>query len=157
MCQLPSVTLDSAAESSCRDAALVYSAEGNLAHDIPTTFACYTASALQGGQFSNIALGNHGVGAVDAFISDEGPFNQAVGHRRWKIYPRLQSIATGDVGASGSCPGCKANAIAVTCSGCIGSSRPTTPDDLVLWPSAVSLFFNCNCSTLTLMPRATSL
>lgn len=139
MCQLPSVTLNGPAESACRDAALVYSAQGGLSHNIPNTWACYSANALTGGQISNIALGNHGVGAVDAFINDNGGGNQAVGHRRWKLSPILQTIATGDVGASGGCPGCKANAIAVLCNGCLSNSnRAMTPGNIVLWPSAVS-------------------
>lgn len=133
------MTLNTQAASKCHDAALVYSAQGQLKHDIPNNFACRTEDANTAGGFSNIALGSHGVGAVDAFINDNGGGNTAVGHRRWKLSPMLQQIATGDVGKAVACPGCKANAIAVTCPGCLGN-RATTPGSIVTWPSAVHSF-----------------
>lgn len=72
MAGLEEVSLLPSAELQCRSAALVYSAEGKLAHQIPQNWNCFKPIALQGGQQGNIAIGNYGVGAVDAFIDDGG-------------------------------------------------------------------------------------
>lgn len=157
MAQLPSVSYIASAEQQCREAALVYSAQNQLAHDIPESFSCYTETALLGGQTSNIALGTYGVGAVDGYISDDGVGNEQVGHRRWLLFPKLSNVATGDTGSTGtSGVGRRANAIAVLCNGCQGSTRAVTPDDIVLWPSAVGLGMIRNDELTSCPPRVTS-
>lgn len=68
-----------------------------------------------------------------------GGNNELVGHRRWFLFPSLSNVATGDTGRRAQCvgTGCRANAIAVLCNGCLGGERTDTPQDIVLWPSAV--------------------
>lgn len=108
----------------------MFSAEQRLTHNPGSSFACFTDIGKIGAQGSNIALGIHGIRAVDAYIDDDGPSNTAAGHRRWLLSPRLHRVAVGDVPATSSRPA--ANALFVL--GLTGS-RPRNPL-FIAWPSA---------------------
>ena len=62
------VVFDTTWNAQCQEAALMMIAEGNLSHSPPTGWACYSADGATAAGKSNLALGNHGPGAIDAYI-----------------------------------------------------------------------------------------
>lgn len=93
------IVLDPSLNPKCQDAALMMIAEGNLSHNPPTSWACYTADGAEAAAKSNISIGNAGPSAVMSQFRDEGSSNYYVGHRRWILYPRLVTIGTGSTTA----------------------------------------------------------
>jgi cysteine-rich secretory family protein len=93
------VTFDVNYSAKCQEAALMMIAEGSLSHSPPNTWACYSADGAQGAGNSNIALGQHGPAAIDLYISDTGTSNQAVGHRRWILFPPQLLMGSGSTTA----------------------------------------------------------
>jgi hypothetical protein len=129
---LPPVTLLAMPETGqVQAAALIMSANNNLSHFPPATWTCYTAAGATGAGSANIALGLHGVAAIDLYMDDFGTANTATGHRRWVLFPPRTAMATGDV-PGGNQPPRPANALYV-----LGPSgaRPATPNG-VAWPPA---------------------
>jgi uncharacterized protein YkwD len=104
-------------------AALMMSANNDLSHTPPMSWTCYTPDGAAGAGSSNIALGIAGPGAVRAYIQDSGTNNQAVGHRRWILYPRQTEMGTGST----------SNANALWVIGSFGT-RAASPA-FVAWPS----------------------
>jgi hypothetical protein len=97
-----------------------------LAHSPPGSWTCWTSAGSSASSNSNLAYGNAGPTAVNAYIKDYGALNYPVGHRRWILYPLRNTFGTGSVGETIS----KANALYVFTS---TVSRPATPDK-VAWP-----------------------
>lgn len=123
------ITLDSSWNGDCQDAALMMIAQGALNHFPDASWACYTAEGAAAAGKSNLALGAHGPGAIDGYIQDPPPGNEALGHRRWVFYPPQQTMGTGSTtGQNGFYFG--SNALWVL--GPFGS-RPATPE-WVAWP-----------------------
>ena len=110
-----------------QNAALMMSANDDLDHAPPATWACYTASGANGASHGNLSLGMTGFDAIDGYMDDFGAGNEATGHRRWLLYPPQANIATGDIPAGGQ-P--SANSLWVL--GPFGA-RPATPNG-VAWP-----------------------
>lgn len=106
------ITLDATKNAKDQQAALMSAANGQLDHTPPPDWIYYTADASEAAGKSNLALGNYGPGAVDAYMRDDGGNNIIVGHRRWLHYSRAQVMGTGDVPAEN--PYFSANAIWVT-------------------------------------------
>lgn len=101
MAGLPNVTWtsDASKASNAQAAALMMAANGKLSHDPPKdgSWKCDTASARAGAGSSNLAGGNDGPDAIDAYMRDNGGNNAPVGHRRWILYPPRLEMASGDV------------------------------------------------------------
>ncbi|MEI8310583.1 MAG: CAP domain-containing protein [Verrucomicrobiota bacterium] len=114
--------------SKCQEAALMFSANSALNHFPPSNWTYYTANGYEAAGNSNIALGNFGPGAVDAFIRDDGSNNTIVGHRRWLLYSLAQEMGTGDIPPNGSYN--SANAIWV-----IGNFKASATSGFVAWPN----------------------
>jgi len=76
-------------------AALIFGAQGQISHDPPSNWACYSAAGDEAAGSSNIALGASGTSAIDLYMRDPGSNNAAVGHRRWILYPQTQTFGTG--------------------------------------------------------------
>lgn len=112
----------------CQEAALMFSANSALSHTPPANWTYYTANGYEAAGSSNLALGNFGPGAVDAYIRDDGSNNVVVGHRRWLLYSRAQEMGTGDIPPNGS--NSSANAIWV-----IGNFKASAPPAFVAWPN----------------------
>ncbi|MBI2421876.1 MAG: CAP domain-containing protein [Candidatus Hydrogenedentes bacterium] len=91
------VQLDAALNALCLEAALMMSAAGGLSHSPPPSWACFSAGGANAAGKSNLALGNRGPSAIDAYMRDEGSNNGAVGHRRWILYPRQTVMGSGSV------------------------------------------------------------
>ncbi len=132
MAGLPSSTsFDAIFNAKSQEAALLMSANNSLSHTPPNTWHCYTANAATAAANANLALGNSGPVAIDAYIRDHGTGNAALGHRRWIFYPQTQMFGTGDVAASGT--NSSANALWVFDSH-YGGPRPVVRDSFVAWP-----------------------
>lgn len=117
-------------------AALMFSANEALSHQPPGNWLCWTQAGADGAGQSNIAVGYGsnaaaGVNAVALYMEDGGSFNQAVGHRRWILYPPQQVMGSGSIPWASSSGRWAANALYV-----FGSSgpRPATPEG-VAWPA----------------------
>lgn len=131
MCGLPAdITFDATKSAKCQEAALMMAANNSLDHFPPTNWLCYTANGAEAAGASNLALGNDGPAAVDAYMEDSGSNNAAVGHRRWIVYSRAQEMATGDIpfvnGSHNS-----SNALWV-----IGNFKSAPAAQFVAWPNS---------------------
>jgi len=117
--------------------ALMNSANYALSHTPPSTWLLYTSDAATAADQSNLDLTAEGPAAIDDYILDFGGINPvgtnngAAGHRRWILYPQTQTMATGDIDATGSF--LSANATWVQ-DGNFGGPRPTTRNGFVAWP-----------------------
>jgi len=95
-----------------QEAALMMSSNGTLDHFPPSNWSCYTEDGSEAAGRSNLAMWKNAE-AVDLYISEPGEANGPVGHRRWLLWPRLNSMGVGNtnisnvlwvVGNSGSAP-----------------------------------------------------
>jgi hypothetical protein len=126
---LPKVGLFTDAKvSDTQRAALMMSANNALNHSPPSSWKCYTTAGGGAAYYSNLALGAYGYDAIDLYMDDPGTGNEAVGHRRWLLFPPQANVATGDI-PSGSAPA--ANALWVA--GPHGA-RPANHDGITTWP-----------------------
>lgn len=126
MAGLADATNATSYNQNAQEAALIMSANGDLSHDPPSNWTCWTSGGDAAAGASNLALGNAGPHAVIAYMRESGSFNYFVGHRRWILYPRRNQFGTGSVGETTT----SANALYVF-TGTV--TRPPTPDK-VAWP-----------------------
>lgn len=119
------ITLDPTYNAKAQAAALIMAANGDLSHDPPSHWDCFTADGHEGAGHSNLSLGAFGAGAVTGYMEDPGSANTPVGHRRWILYPQTQLMGTGDTPSS--------NALWVIDSH-YSDLRPTTREEYVAWP-----------------------
>ena len=94
---LTKVTFNSAYNAKAQKAALVYTANNNLSHEIPSSWKCYSSDAAAAGERSNIAYGDGIAGplAVLGYMEDPGAYNNVAGHRRWVLYPNAKTMGSG--------------------------------------------------------------
>ena len=103
MAGLPAnVQLDATLNARCQEAALMMSAENSLSHSPPTTWSCFTDDGALAAGRSNLALGNAGPRAIDAYMMDGGGNNAAAGHRRWILFPGQTVMGSGSVSGNGA-------------------------------------------------------
>ncbi|MBM1105417.1 CAP domain-containing protein [Aurantibacter crassamenti] len=95
-----------------QEAALMMKSNQQLDHFPPSSWSCYTEAGSEAAGKSNLAMAKNAE-AVDLYISEPGSSNGPVGHRRWLLWPRLNSMGVGNsdnsnvlwvVGNSGSAP-----------------------------------------------------
>ncbi len=103
------VTERSAFSVKAQRAAMMMSAEGELTHTPPKSFACFTLIGQEAAANSNLYLGRNGPEAIDGYIEDPGDRNADVGHRNTILHPPTEQMGVGDVG--GSTGGYSANAL----------------------------------------------
>jgi hypothetical protein len=128
------ITLDAGESVKDQSAALLMSANTNLAHTgIPPTWHCFTTDGTNAAASSNLALGYDGPDAITGYIWDFGANNAAVGHRRWILYPQTQVMGDGDVPQQTNFDA--ANATWVIDAN-YGGPRPATRTPYVSWPPA---------------------
>ena len=113
-------------------AALMMSANDTLSHSPPPGWTCFSSAGAEAAGNSNLAIGNAGPEAVDAYMDDYGNNNASVGHRRWLLYPQTQLMASGDIPFLGPTQR-DANAIWIL-DGHFSDPRPATRDGFVAWP-----------------------
>lgn len=126
-----SIVFDSGFSAKAQQAALMMSANNALSHAPPDDWDCYTDDGKEAAGNSNLALGNAGSDAINAYIGDYGSNNQAVGHRRWILYPQTQTMGTGDVVPTNGSP--YANALWAFDNNLWGP-RPAVRDSFIAWP-----------------------
>ena len=135
LCGLPAdIVFDPLKSAKDQAAALMFSANRGLSHSPPTNWQFYSPDGAQAAGNSNIALGNYGPDAIDAYIRDDGANNTVVGHRRWLLYSRARVMGTGDVPETGTygSPGWYAAANACWV---IGEFKPPAAAAFVAWPN----------------------
>ena len=94
---LSKVTFNPTYNAKAQKAALVYTANNDLSHDIPSSWKCYSSDAAAAGERSNIAYGDGIAGplAVLGYMEDPGAYNDVAGHRRWVLYPNAKTMGSG--------------------------------------------------------------
>lgn len=107
-------------------AAMMMAAQGDLSHDPPSTWKCWTDEGHLGASTSNLYLGASGAEAMVGFVNDAGV--DSLGHRRWVLDPEAMEMGSGSTGGS--------NALVVLDNGGDGSRAASLPaDNLVGWPA----------------------
>jgi hypothetical protein len=128
------VTFDATESAKDQAAAVMMSEQGALQHvGSWTGWTCFSSDGTNASANSNLALGNNGPDAIDAYILDNGANNYEVGHRRWILYPQTQIMGTGDVPPENTYY--SANATWVFDAN-YGGPRPATRTPYVSWPPA---------------------
>ena len=125
MAGVNTVSIDPTTSALAQKAALIMAAQGNISHDPPSNWACWTQAGHDAAGHSNLALGQTGPGAIDAYIQDAGPGNEFTGHRRTVLYANQTQFGSGDV------PTGPTNALY---SSIPGSTTRSTRDGYVAWP-----------------------
>lgn len=113
-------------------AALMMSVNSRLSHSPSADWTCFTEAGQEGAGSSNLFLGVYGLNAISGYIYDPGSSNDAVGHRRWILYPQTQYMGTGDIPDTENDP--SANALWVFDLENMWGPRPSTRDGYVAWP-----------------------
>ncbi len=126
------VTFDSGFSAKAQLAAVMMSVNNAIPHYPAADWDLYTADGAEAAGKSNLALGIAGPAAIDGYIADPGAGNEAVGHRRWVLYPQTQDMGSGDVPGGATLPA--ANALWVFDENG-GAPRPFVRESFVAWPS----------------------
>ncbi len=114
-----------------QQAALMMSVNGQLSHNPPPSWLCYTAEGAQAAGSSNLFLGVYGPAAITGYMEDPGSGNYFVGHRRWILYPQTLQMGTGDIPNTGGY--WPSNALWVFDEN-MWNPRPETREEYVAWP-----------------------
>jgi len=132
--QLDEITLSAKLNKRALRTALLMQANGALSHaPSKATFSkCWSSTARLGASRSNLYLSwgygdlapSTGARAIVGYMTDSGPGNLAVGHRRWILNPTTRVMATGSTAT--------ANALTVT--GTKTSTKAAQPAYLE-WPA----------------------
>jgi uncharacterized protein YkwD len=125
------VTFSDESNEKAQAAALVMSVNEALSHDLNDEWICYSPQADAGAGSANLALGVFGWDAIDLYMMDPGAGNDAVGHRRWILYPQTQIMGTGDMPPTDEY--LPSNALVVFDSH-MWEERPDTRENFVAWP-----------------------
>ncbi len=101
---LPPVTFGAQENALAQKAAALMKANGELSHNPPKTWKCYSEEAATGASNSNLGESYEGDPSVFIrnFIRDDGTSNGSVGHRRWILNSAAGKFgfgSTGDYGA----------------------------------------------------------
>lgn len=97
---LPAVGHDAGLDAKAQQCALMMHANGQLSHDPPMQWDCYSADGAQAAKNSNISS-TPGVVAVDLYMVDPGN-PTTFGHRRWILSNGLGPVGLGST-AVNSC------------------------------------------------------
>jgi len=92
MSGLAAVTEDFSASNEAQQTALMMHAQNNLSHYPTSAWRCHTAAGAATAAESNLTLGVVGPRGVLGQIEDPGAGNEALGHRRWLLFPKLKSV-----------------------------------------------------------------
>ncbi|MCB0084787.1 MAG: CAP domain-containing protein, partial [Caldilineaceae bacterium] len=112
-------------------AALMMSVNQRSSHDPTVDWTCYTIAGDTAAQNSNLYLGVFGTAAIDGYIRDPGDNNDAVGHRRWLLFPQTRFMGSGDLPHTNTYQG--ANALWVF-DDHAADPRPPTREEFVAGP-----------------------
>jgi hypothetical protein len=126
MAGVPSnVTFTAANNAEAQAAALIMSAQGDLSHDPPNTWACWTQQGHDGAATSNLALGNTGPDSIDQLMFDD----DVLGHRRNMMYEGIDQMGSGSVPATDGHSAAEAQLL-----GGGPNPAPAPRDGFMAWP-----------------------
>jgi len=134
MAGVPDVTtLDAELNRKAQLGALMLGANGQLSHTPPPTWTFYTVEGAEALSHSNVCTfrGFSDPGCIALYIEDTGTSNDLVGHRRWLLFPKTETMGTGDVADA---TGRIWNANWVVIDGFWNQPRPQTRSEFVAWP-----------------------
>ncbi len=92
MSGLAIVTEDSGASREAQQTALMMHAQNTLSHYPTASWRCHTVAGAETAAASNLTLGVVGPLGVIGQIEDPGAGNEALGHRRWLLFPELAKV-----------------------------------------------------------------
>ncbi|MBP8309742.1 MAG: CAP domain-containing protein, partial [Burkholderiaceae bacterium] len=127
------IQLDAVLNQRAQQAAMLMSANGQISHTPPSSWACYSATAADTAAKSNLGLGINGPDAIEGYVAEPGANNSMVGHRRWLLYPQTRFMGVGDVGTAPGTSPARTNALWVIDANAL-NTRPAVRDDFVAWP-----------------------
>lgn len=116
------VSFDDGLNHKALAAALMMTAQGDLSHDPPPDWKCYSEEGKDGASHSNLSLGASGASAMLTY-ADDGDV-PSLGHRRWLLDPSKSVFGSGSTGS--------ANALYVLG----GPAVAVAPNTVVPWPAA---------------------
>ena len=116
----------------CQKSAFMMSANNNFSHTPPSSWLYWSNDAYLAAYNGNLALGSAGIDSIRGYMSDFGANNQAVGHRRWILYPATSYMGNGD--APGTDPSTRPAANVLWVIPQTWEDRPATRDEFVAWP-----------------------
>lgn len=125
------ITFNATYNAHAQKMAMMISANGQLSHNPPSTWACFSNEGQLAARNSNLILGAGGVESVDLYMWDYGSNNAAVGHRRWMLYPQTLEMGMGDVPQGGAYRASNTLWVIDTNT---WKPRPNTRDQFVAWP-----------------------
>jgi uncharacterized protein YkwD len=83
-------------------AALMMTANGQISHQPSGTWKCYTEEGYEGAVNSNLGIADFenfpDISFVTGFILDYGPINNSLGHRKWMLNSRSETMGYGATG-----------------------------------------------------------
>ncbi|MGF1467827.1 MAG: CAP domain-containing protein [Sandaracinaceae bacterium] len=86
-----------------QDCAMIMARNSALSHFPPMSWACWTEGGDEAAGSSNLSLGRRtGAGSINGFMIDNGANNAPVGHRRWFLHQRLDTVSFGIVAEEGA-------------------------------------------------------
>ncbi len=121
----------------CQKAALMMADNLALSHTPPPSWVCWSLAGSNAANHANIGIGfnfdNYGPNVVSGFIEDSGANNLEVGHRRWLLYSKAQTMGNGSIPTT-SLNGTNVSASAIWV---IGNFLPSVPAGVtnIMWPS----------------------
>ncbi len=125
------ITFNATYNAHAQKMAMMISANGQLSHNPPSSWACFSNEGQLAAKNSNLILGAGGVESTDLYMWDYGSNNAAVGHRRWLLYPQTLEMGMGDVPQDGAYRA--SNTLWVIDTN-LWKPRPSTRDQFVAWP-----------------------
>jgi len=131
-----SITFDQTLNEKALAAAVMMSANNQLSHYPTTEWLCHTPEGAEAAGNSNLALGSAGPAAVDNLMFDRGDNNAAVGHRRWILFPGIQTMGIGNVDPPSDSRYSPAQVLWILDAKAFTGSRPATREAFVSWPPA---------------------
>ena len=102
MAGLNNVVEDPGQSTDAQRAALMMQAENALSHSPARSWDCYSAAGAEAAGLSNLTLGASGTLGVLGQIEDPGSANVALGHRRWLLFPELETVGVGNTSRAGT-------------------------------------------------------
>lgn len=102
MAGLGNVTEDPGQSSSAQRAALMMQAQNALSHSPGQNWDCYSSAGAEAASLSNLTLGASGTLGVLGQVEDPGAANVALGHRRWLLFPELETVGVGNTSRAGT-------------------------------------------------------
>ena len=116
MADLAPVVLDPVLSAKSQAAALIMTANEFLSHDPPKSATCWTVAGHEAASNGNLSIGfgydtgsgqdplaaSTGPRAIVSYMTDPGPGNEIVGHRRWILFQQLKRIGSGDTSTANS-------------------------------------------------------